>query len=754
MLVKNDCCKRAKRMRLFIKNAKRIFIFVFVALLLPVLAYAVIDTYNVYTQMVIEQQQQHLLTISRAVSQSLTLYISEQLRDVEILTKTPGFLTAFGQYYGSGDTQSLKEYILSYMLSQHQGLSRMYLLDSAGNVVFKYNQYPFIENFNEDVLALNTLAKPYQSGIGTVFQISDNHFGMTLLNSISAGNGYVGTAVSIIDLDTLYDQFIGSLNLRDNGYIMVKDSTGTVIMHPRREMISFNYFRDISDIQIDDRYADLNDMLQRQYDYEEGAAIFRNTTNGILPDLKEITAFSRMNLNGTSWFVSAVMPYSGAIQLVNENMGKFGILIAAILALIAFSISVIYSLQKQRQKLELETLYLKDINHTLEELYQSREQVRHYQKLQTIGALAGGIAHEFNNLLTPIMGYSEMIKEQLDAKSELYEDIDEIYKAGQRAKEIVEQILPFSRHETDSSSYSSVSFDVIVRDALKMVCMILPSSIRLETQLSPTAANVYGSATQLNQVLLNLCSNAYQSMETAGGTLTIATCIIHAQALPEKFGSADGDFVELSVMDTGCGMSEEILEHIFDPFFTTKEVGEGTGLGLSVVRNILISHGGFIDVRSAVGKGSEFIVYLPVTEQPAVIKKEAKKLQQEKAGNASLLLIDDDVRVTRHLVKCLSSKGYIVDAFTDPEEALEQFRKSPDRWSLLIVDYTMPKLKGTVLAQEMKKLRPQLPVLLITGLVEKDALIMQQEEVISEIMSKPLSIKELLKTVARLLEKR
>ena len=740
-------------MRLFLKKAKKIFVFLFVALLLPVLAYAVINTYNVYTQMVIEQQQQHLLTISRAVSQSLTLYISEQLRDVEILTKTPGFLEAFGKYYDSGETQSLKEYILSYMLSQHQGLSRMYLLDREGKVVFKYNQYPFIEDFNEEILKLDTLANPYLSGIGSVFQISDNHYGMTILNTISAGSGYVGTAVGILDLDTLYEQFVGSLNVRDNGYIMVKDSTGTVIMHPQREMISFNYFQDTPGSQAADRPADLNAMLQKEYHYEEGAAIYRNATNGILPDTDEIAAFSRMNLGGTSWFVSAVMPYSGAIQLVNENMGKFGILVVAILSLIAFSISVIYSLQKQRQKLELETNYLKDINHTLEELHQSREHVRHYQKLQTIGTLAGGIAHEFNNLLTPIMGYSEMIKEQLDPQDEFYEDIDEIYKAGQRAKEIVEQILPFSRHETDSSSYSSISFDVVVRDALKMVCMILPSSIRLETQLSPTAANVYGSATQLNQVLLNLCSNAYQAMEATDGTLTITTRILHAEAMPEKFGSLEGNYVELVVMDTGCGMSDEILEHMFDPFFTTKEIGEGTGLGLSVVRNILVSHSGFIDVKSEIGKGSEFIVYLPVTELPEAMQKEAKR-QQEKTANGSLLLVDDDERVLRHLIKCLSHKGYAVDAFSDPEDALEQFKKTPDQWSLLIVDYTMPKLKGTVLAQEMKKLRPQLPVLLITGLVEKDTLKMQQEEVINEIMSKPLGIKELLTVVAKLLEKR
>lgn len=157
------------------------------------------------------------------------------------------------------------------------------------------------------------------------------------------------------------------------------------------------------------------------------------------------------------------------------------------------------------------------MNRTLEELHESREQVRHYQKLQTIGALAGGIVHEFNNLLTPIMGYSEFLKQQLGPENEYYEDIDEIYKAGGRAKEIVAQILPFSRRETDSTQYNVVNLNAVIWDALKMVRMLLPSSVRLVVKPYSGPINIYGSATQIHQVLLNLCTNAYQAMESTGG---------------------------------------------------------------------------------------------------------------------------------------------------------------------------------------------------------------------------------------------
>lgn len=740
------------RVHTFKISRKQILIGLIVTALLLLLAYAVFNTYDAYTQMVVEQQQQHLLIISRAVSQSLNLYLSEQLRDIEILTRTPGFLNELEIYYETGESRGTKEYILSYMISQHRGLSRMYLLDKSGEVIFKYNQYPFLEDFDERILHLQELASREQSGIGSVFRISPTHYGMSLVNGVMDGNDYVGTVVSIVDLETLYEQFVASLSVRDSGYVMVKNQRGTVIMHPKTQMLTFNYFRDIEELEEKPQYESLNSMLKKQYEYEEGTAVYRAYSNGILPPEDEIAAFSRMNLGGTSWFVSAVMPYSEALKLVNENLGRFGMLVSAILAVVAAGILIILALQKNRQKLEIETRYLKDINYTLEELHQSREQVRHYQKLQTIGALAGGIAHEFNNLLTPIMGYSEFLKERFGQHNEYYEDIDEIYKAGARAKEIVEQILPFSRRETDSSGYRSVSLDAVIHDALKMIRMILPSSIQLEEQFVDTGVNVFGSATQLNQVLLNLCSNAYQSMEQDGGVLTIRVQRLLPPELPENFcPAAEGDYIRLEVADTGCGMPPEVLSHVFDPFFTTKVAGEGTGLGLSVVKNILISHGGFIEVNSVVGKGSHFFVYLPVTDLPAAKAGPKPKAVEDRTEKLPLLLVDDEARMVKYLKKRLVHKGYLVDAFTDPEEALKAFNENPDRWGLLIVDDTMPQYKGTALALRMKKCNSGLAVILITGFVERDALQMQQEKLINEIMMKPLDFEALLLTINRLL---
>ena len=717
--------------------------------LLSALLFAVYNTYDAYTQMMIAQQQQHLLITARAVSQNLSLYLSEQLRNVEILTQTPGFLTQFHTYYETGDQKGLKEYVLSYMLSQNQGVSRLYLLDQNGDEVFRYNQYPFLESFDESVLHLDQLAEGRQTGLGSAFRISPQHYGLTMVNSITDGSDYLGAVVSVLDMDALYQQYMAPL--QGTVDIIVKNERGTVIMHPESEMLTFNYFRDIQGLDTLPEYESLWDMLQLQYQQEEGVAIYRACSGGILPEREEISAFSRMNLSGTSWYISAVMPYSQVVRMVNENLNRFAFLVTVIFVLIASSILIIYGLQKNRQKLQIETRYLRDMNRTLEELHESREQVRHYQKLQTIGALAGGIVHEFNNLLTPIMGYSEFLKQQLGPENEYYEDIDEIYKAGGRAKEIVDQILPFSRRETDSTQYNVVNLNAVIWDALKMVRMLLPSSVRLVVKPYSGPINIYGSATQIHQVLLNLCTNAYQAMESSGGTLTVATRRVFQDQLPEQYHPvAEGEFVRLEVSDTGCGIPPEMLSRIFDPFFTTKAAGDGTGLGLSVVQNILISHGGFIEAESAVGRGSRFLVYLPVTSQlPAAAAQEESG--GGRTGMGSVLLVDDEVRVVRYFKRRLVHQGYQVDAFTDPEEALNAFRSNPGQWDLLIVDEAMPKLRGTALLQHMKQQNHSLRVILVTGLVGDSAIRLHAERQIDEILTKPVEFEALAEAVARLL---
>lgn len=716
-----------------------------------VLAYAGLNTYYIYTQMVVEQQQEYLLIIARAVSQNLSLYVSNQKRDIDILTRTPGFLDQFRAYYMTGEDAGLKECILSYILSQQQGISRIYLLDRDGKIICRYNQYPLLEGFNENVLQLDSLSQRHWSGIGSVFKISRHHYGMTVSNSLIQGDEYLGTVVTVADLATVYQQYVEPLNAHTTGDIIVKNEDGTIFMHSRKEILGFNPFLDIQELDNRPVYKSLRETLTLQYSQEEGAAIYKSCSNGILPSQDEIVAFSRMNEGGTAWYVSAVLPYSTVKGLIDHNVGQFGLFIAATLLMLAIGVLSIYAMRKNQQKLELESSHLREMNRTLEELHQSREQVYHYQKLQIIGALTGGIVHEFNNLLTPIMGYSEFLKERMGCRNEYYEDMDEIYKAGKRAKEIVEQLLPFSRRETDSSAYGPVSIRAVLQDATKMVSMILPASIHMETDFADIHANVFGSATQLHQVLVNLCSNAIQAMENEGGVLFVGAACIGAESLPEHLSqSATDPYVRICVSDTGCGIAPQTLPHIFDTFFTTKDAGEGTGLGLSVVQNILISHGGHIEVESELGQGSRFFIYLPTTTQTTADSKKEPPTPIAHGGERPILLVDDEACVAHYLAQRLRRSGYAVDVFTDPEEALAAFRTLPGHYGLIIADNTMPNCKGTTLIRCMKTETPGLAAILITGLGEQDAIQAHKEGLINEIFIKPLHYSHLAETVERL----
>lgn len=608
------------------KEMTQFLVILLVALLLGTLAFALERTYDTYTQSVVQERQEHLLITSRAVAQNLSLYLSEQLTDVDILVRTPGFIQEMNRYYDTEDPYPLKEYMLSYMLNQTSIVARMYLFDRDGQEVFHYNCRTPLEAFDESVLHFDRLCQKPQSGIGSAFRITNTHYGLTLSNPIVTENRQVGTVVTILDLQELYRQYVAPLDVQRTGIIVVKNQRGTVIMHPNRKMLTFNYLRDIDQLDTLPQYASLYVMLNQQYTQEEGAAVYRDFSNGIQPPEEELAAFSRMNVGETAWYVSAVLPYSLVTTQIRDSMSRYSLLIGAVFLVVSVGIITIYALEKKRQKLLLEADYLRTMNRTLEELHQSRDQVNHYRKLQTLGALAGGIVHEFNNLLTPILGYSEFLKGQVGEDSEYYEDIDEIYKAGSRAKEIVDQILPFSRKETDSSVYTAFSIDAVVRDATKMISMILPANVKLQVECGCEGTKIFGSATQINQVLLNLCTNAYQAMKEKGGRLTVRSDRIPAAGLPEQFHPVhQGNFVVVNISDTGCGIDPEVLPHIFDAFFTTKEAGTGTGLGLCVVQNILVSHGGFIQVDSTPGKGSTFSIYLPENAQPPVKTSDLSK---------------------------------------------------------------------------------------------------------------------------------
>ncbi|NTV05832.1 MAG: PAS domain S-box protein [Chlorobiaceae bacterium] len=375
---------------------------------------------------------------------------------------------------------------------------------------------------------------------------------------------------------------------------------------------------------------------------------------------------------------------------------------------------------------------------------QLESSLRKAQRLETIGTLAGGIAHDFNNILTPILGYAEMGVMSLTNNEYQQEYFNEISKAAERAKNLVAQILTFSK--TQENTQNIVSVQEIVDEALKLLRPSIPSTITIEKHLDKTCRNILADPSQIHQVILNLCTNAFHAMEDSGGTLTIELkeIIPDTRLLKQLPRLHANSYVKLSISDTGIGMSERTIERIFEPFFTTKSVNKGTGLGLSVVHGIITSFKGEITVESESEKGTTFSVYLPVVNEQVVQTALSEFCAK---GYGRILFVDDEPTVLKMITMIITKLGFKVQALSSPLQAIELFRKNPEHFDLLITDLTMPEMTGIELAEEMHKISPQLPVILMTG-YEKDIETTPLSQYgICKFLKKPIKLTEMAATI-------
>ena len=378
-------------------------------------------------------------------------------------------------------------------------------------------------------------------------------------------------------------------------------------------------------------------------------------------------------------------------------------------------------------------------------------QLRQSQKMEAIGALAGGIAHEFNNILAGVIGFAELIRLDTSPNSEVDDHAQQILRAGQRAKELVQQILTFSR-QGEQMARHAVPLTRIVNDVLRLIRASLPSTITIDSQLTEAPTTVLASPTQLQQVLLNLSANAEHAMRDYGGRLDVEvdTCELRDSDAPPLL--PPGPYVRLRLSDTGCGMPHEVAERIFEPFFTTKAVGEGTGMGLSIAHGIIDSYDGAITVESKPGVGSTFVLYLPfydavgpATEDPA------RPLPQ---GRGRVLVVDDEAPIVQIVKRLLERMGYEVVGATSSLEALELFRAAPERFDVVLTDQTMPQMTGERLALALRRIRADIPIVLCTGYSQGVNAAKAEALGIDAFCMKPFGAQDLAKTLEQVLQKR
>lgn len=389
----------------------------------------------------------------------------------------------------------------------------------------------------------------------------------------------------------------------------------------------------------------------------------------------------------------------------------------------------------------------RDVTHEVE----LEARLRQSQKLEAIGTLAGGIAHDFNNMLSPILGYAELALMSAERGSELWHHLSEIHSAGKRASELVKQILAFSRRSDQERR--RVKMKSIVSECALLLRGSLPSTISIEMDLEDCPP-ILADTTQMHQVIMNLCTNAYHAMRERGGVLTIGLnpVTIAADSRKTSPNLPPGSYVRLSVADTGLGMTEETLERIFEPYFTTKKVGEGTGLGLATVHGIVQGHQGYVTAASTLERGSVFSVYLPAADSD---DEGAGALSPELGGGPGqecVLVVDDEPPIVAMITRGLETMGYTVDGFTDSLLALDAFSAAPEKYDVILSDQTMPKLTGMELARKALQLRPDIPIILTTGYSDSVNEHSARKAGIRDFLFKPASPRIIAEHIRKLLD--
>jgi len=378
--------------------------------------------------------------------------------------------------------------------------------------------------------------------------------------------------------------------------------------------------------------------------------------------------------------------------------------------------------------------------------------LRQAQKMEAIGTLAGGIAHDFNNILTAIIGYGELAEFHVYNNPKGLQDLKEILKAGNRAKELVKQILAFSR-KSEYYELMPIYLHPIIKEVLKLLRASLPATIEIRTSIAEESDAVIADPTQIHQVLMNLCTNAAYAMMEKGGVLEITLSEVETftdqQLIDPEL--TPGKYIMLTVSDTGHGIPDEIIGKIFDPYFTTKKKDVGTGMGLAVVQGIVKSYGGRISVFSEKDKGSTFAVYFPCVKRDKSENLEATD-DPIPTGHERILFIDDEVALSSLWKKTLESLGYSVETTSISPDALNIFRSQPEDFDIIITDMTMPHLTGADLAMQIRKIRPDIPIILCTGYSSSINENKAKAMGINAFMAKPLTTRELAKRLREVLD--
>ena len=718
-----------------IKREKRNFKYmaaVTAAVLLAVvlaLIYSGFSIWREYKQAIISNQKQQMLLTAQSLADNLEVLIEEYEADLDGLCEIAARQSKTGD---RGDWSVFKEYAVSHRRFVHD----VVLEDEKGQVIKSTGPFRIDRTFSVSRLDdRRTLAQS---------SLDDGELYLILKMRLDSGN----TVSIVIDGTAYYRSLISGIRLGTNGYVVVKDSKGIILMHPDKAQWGIDVIAGREDLYPGKDLSSLEEMIARQNRGEEGVSEYYSYwwTKPGAPKVKKISAYSPADIGEDFLVVSAVIDYDDIYIPIAEGFLKmvmvFAGILSAILALGAFMASLL--LQKRKDTEEIE--YLTELNRLLAEMHQSEEVIAHQQRLQIMGTMTGGIAHEFNNLLTPIMGYADLLMMELPEDSEEFDNASEIYEASAKAKEIIQQISSLSRKNMETA-FKNLNAARVIGRALKMVQSVCPGNVRLESCLELKEQCFLGNETQFNQVILNICVNAIHAIGHEDGRISVkGLAVDRSELLKYNLSSVPDDwagYIRIDVEDNGCGMGEDVLKQIFDPFFTTKKGGKGTGLGLALAEQIISSHKGYIFAESVPGQGSIFHIYLPVNEQGE--EKGTGTAKQEGAPELRLLLVDDNPKVLQLLGKNFGKLGIPAVPAMDFEEARTLL--GGREFDAVAAEQFIEGKSAVDFCMSIQGLYPGLVKIIMADRMTKELAEARQRGIIDAYIDKPVSDASIVKAV-------
>ena len=619
-------------------------------------------------------------------------------------------------------------------LARSDTLADLWIEDCNGNVIYRcYGLAPV-----RDTLLTYTSEIRYWQ-----YHQGDHHY---LVMQQPVGDQSV---CLVIDSEVLYRQLISDLHVGSNGYIVLKNASNRIIMHPEPTQWGISILEGRQKLYnwLDLDMESLDQLLENQQTRSSGITDYYSYwwTDPSLPRVHKISAYRQLQVGSSFWIVSAVVDYDDLYQPVVDSFRKMAVMFSGIALILILLTVFIFHLQSKNQKSAREINALQDVNKALEELHRSEESLQHGQRLQLMGTLTGGIAHEFNNFLTPIAGYADLIMADADPDSEIYDNALEISEAAEKARDVVKQISAMSRRNVETI-YDAVPVEKMLVQVRKLAETNCPKQIHIEEQVDLNGEKVLGNMTQLQQVLLNICINGIHAIGDREGTLNLhADMVSRSEALlrfpDEKIPQVWSSFVRIRITDTGSGMDKETLQHIFEPFFTTKKAGEGTGLGLALAEQIIRTHRGHICAESTPGKGSTFYIYLPVLEQ----EREKEQLRWGQENALHLLAADDNQKVLRLLKEELSRLGMTVSTCARREDMLALLGSQP--FDVLAIDESLTEGSGVDFCMSIRGRFPNLTRIIMASAPSRELIEARNHGVIDGYLLKPVSASTLLEII-------